>query len=129
MIVDLLAPPAVAGFSVSKIRGQGPAVDDPAALDLLTLVAWFGPAPVPLDLLSRVPHLLPERLAQTVRDLLALARCTQLLRRRAVAAVGAHSIQLHRVPAALLRARTSDSSTGSWAPTVVRILFETRPRR
>jgi hypothetical protein len=24
MIVDLLASPAVAGFSVSKIRGQGP---------------------------------------------------------------------------------------------------------
>jgi hypothetical protein len=26
MIVDLLASPAVAGFSVSKIRGQGPTI-------------------------------------------------------------------------------------------------------
>ena len=105
------------------------AVDNPAALDLITLVAWFGPAPVPLDLLSRVPHLLPERLAQAVEDLLALAQCTQLLHRRAVAAVGPHSIQLHRVPASLLRAQTSDNSTGSWASTVVRVLFANRPPR
>ena len=31
------------------------AVDDPAALDLLTLIAWCGPEPVPLDLLTDHP--------------------------------------------------------------------------
>ena len=42
------------------------AADDPAALDLLTLVAWCGPEPVPLTLLTDHPDQLPDRLAATV---------------------------------------------------------------
>jgi hypothetical protein len=37
------------------------AVDDPTALDLLTVVAWCGPEPVPLGLLTDHPDALPER--------------------------------------------------------------------
>ena len=59
------------------------AADDPAALDLLTLIAWCGPEPVPLALLTDHPDLLPDRLAATVSDPLALARCTRVLHRRA----------------------------------------------
>ena len=36
------------------------AADDPAALDLLTLVAWCGPEPVPLNLLTDHPDVLPD---------------------------------------------------------------------
>ena len=50
------------------------AADDPAALDLLTLVAWCGPEPVPLTLLTDHPDVLPEPLRPTAADPLALAR-------------------------------------------------------
>lgn len=92
---------------------------EPAALDLLTLLAWCAPEPVPLDLLTEEPDHLPDRLATAVADPLALARCTGLLHRRGVATVTPHGLTLHRVPAALLRARTRDDG---WAACVVLLL-------
>ena len=80
--------------------------DDPTALDLLTVVAWCGPEPVPLTLLTDHPDALPERLRPVATDPLVLARCTAILHRRGMATVSPHGIQLHRVPAALLRARS-----------------------
>ena len=73
---------------------------DPAALELLTLIAWCGPEPVPLTLLTDHPDPLPRRLAATARSPLAVARCMQILHRRAMATITPHSIQMHRVPAA-----------------------------
>ena len=100
------------------------AADDPAALDLLTLIAWLAPEPVPLTLLTDHPDVLPEPLVTVVADPLALARCTGVLHRRAMATVAAHSIELHRVPAALLRARSRSGGPdgGGWAAAVVRLL-------
>ena len=39
------------------------AADDPTALDLLTVVAWCGPEPVPLSLLTDHPDALPDAVA------------------------------------------------------------------
>jgi tetratricopeptide (TPR) repeat protein len=106
------------------------AADDPTALGLLTLVAWCGPEPVPLGLLTDHSHALPEKLQSIATDPLVLARCTAILHRRGVATVSPHGIQLHRIPAALLRARNqgSDGTSGAgWAATVVRLLDETVP--
>jgi tetratricopeptide (TPR) repeat protein len=106
------------------------AADDPTALDLLTLVAWCGPEPVPLSLLTDHPNALPGQLQQVATDPLVLARCTAILHRRGMATVSPHSIQLHRVPAALLRARSQKSdatATAGWAAAVVRLLDETLP--
>ena len=98
----------------------------PRALDLLTLVAWCGAEPVPLALLTEHVDALPERLAATVGDPLALVRCTTVLRRRAMATVSPHSILLHRVPAALLRARTRPAPA-RWPAAVVRLLRAAAP--
>ena len=106
------------------------AVDDPTALDLLTLVAWCGPEPVWLGLLTDHPDPLPERLRPLATDPLLLARCTAILRRRGMATVSPHNIQLHRVPAALLCARSQASEVpagAGWAATVVRLLDQTAP--
>jgi hypothetical protein len=98
--------------------------DNPAALQLLTLVAWLGPEPVPLTLITEHIARLPAQLAQTAADPLALADHMTLLRRRGMARVAPGSIELHRVPAALLRARTDhhDSDIGGWAAMVVQLL-------
>jgi hypothetical protein len=104
--------------------------DDPTALDLLTMVAWCAPEPVPLSLLTEHPAALPERLRPLATDTLVLARCTGVVHRRGMATVSPHGIQLHRVPAALLRARSqaSDvSAAAGWAAMVIRLLEEAAP--
>ena len=106
------------------------AADDPTALDLLTLVAWCGPEPVPLSLLTDHPDALPDQLRPIATDPLVLARCTAILHRRGMATVSPHGIQLHRIPAALLRARSQGSevtAAAGWAATVVRLLDQTAP--
>jgi tetratricopeptide (TPR) repeat protein len=105
------------------------AADDQIALDLLTLVAWCGPEPVPLTLLTDHPSTLPDGLSNTVNDPLALVRCTEFLHRRGMTTSAAHSVGLHRIPAALLRARTSESgpADGGWAAAVIRLLLKAFP--
>ena len=101
------------------------AADDPTALDLLTAVAWCGPEPVPLTVPTEHRDALPEQLRPIAADPLALARCTAILHRRGMARVSPHGIQLHRIPAALLRARSQGSrgtAAAGWAATVVRLL-------
>ena len=108
------------------------AADDPTALDLLTVVAWCGPEPVPLTLLTDHPDALPDQLRPIATDPLVLARCTAILHRRGMATVSPHGIQLHRIPAALLRARSQGSdgtAAAGWAATVVRLLDRGRTRR
>ena len=85
---ELLAHDGGGGYPVSvaaswAVAFDRLAADDPAALDLLTLVAWCGPEPVPLDLLTDHPDPLPDRLAADLSDPLALAGAPRLLHRRA----------------------------------------------
>jgi tetratricopeptide (TPR) repeat protein len=106
------------------------ALDEPTALDLLTMVAWCGPEPVPLTLLTEHPDALPDQSQPIATDPLVLARCTAILHRRGMATVSPHGIQLHRIPAALLRAR-SHGPDGTpaivWPATVVGLLEKAAP--
>ena len=99
------------------------AVDHPVALDLLTAVAWCAPEPVPLTLFTDASKALPEALRGLV-DPLALAQATALLQRRGMATLTPHTVHLHRVPGALLRARTRDElrDSGGWAAAIIRTL-------
>jgi Tetratricopeptide repeat/Domain of unknown function (DUF4062)/NB-ARC domain len=106
------------------------AADAPIALDLLTVVAWCGPEPVPLTLFTDHADALPDQLQPIATDPLTLARCTKMLNRRGMATVATHSIQLHRIPAALLRARSRGPTVKTkvgWAAIVVGLLDETAP--
>ncbi len=100
------------------------AEDDPASSDLLVLVSWLGPEPVPSTLLTGSPAVLPATVAALAADELEFARAVTLLRRRGLAAVTAHSIQVHRIPAALLRDRTRHDGPGAggWQAAPVRML-------
>jgi len=81
--------------------------DDPAAFDLLTLVAWLGPGPVPLRLLTGAGRALPARLVTMVADPLGLTSRLGVLRRRGMATVRPSNVELHRLAASLLRSRTA----------------------
>jgi hypothetical protein len=106
------------------------AADDPTALALLTMVAWCGPEPVPLSSLTGHPNVLPDPVRPIATDPLVLARCTAILHRRGVATVSPHFLQLHRVPTALLRARSQaseDAPAAGWAASVVGLLDQAAP--
>ncbi|MEU4517379.1 FxSxx-COOH system tetratricopeptide repeat protein, partial [Amycolatopsis sp. NPDC024027] len=98
--------------------------DHPTALRTLTLLAWLAPEPVPLTLLT---HQTGEARA-IAQDPLAFADLITALRSRGLAEVTTTTIQLHRVPAALLRARTRHDTTTdddpdtTWPVTAVRLL-------
>jgi Tetratricopeptide repeat/Domain of unknown function (DUF4062)/NB-ARC domain len=86
------------------------AVDEPAALDLLSLAAQLAPEPIPFTLFTAQPDGLPEPLAAVAGDPLAFAGLTRLIRRRALARVSADHLQLHRLVQAILRARSADEA-------------------
>jgi len=97
--------------------------DDPAALQLLSVAAWLGPEPVPLSLITGHPDQLPAALGAAARDPLVFTEVTGALRRRGMARMTPDSMQLHRLAAALLRARTrEDEDSGGWATIAVRLL-------
>jgi tetratricopeptide (TPR) repeat protein len=88
--------------------------------------------------ITQHPQQLPEPLAGTLSDPLATARLADTLRRCGLARVTPDSLQLHRIPAALLRARTTDQDPdrarrrklrprGGWAVTAVRLLRHAVP--
>jgi Tetratricopeptide repeat/Domain of unknown function (DUF4062) len=82
----------------------------PIALRLLTLLAWLAPDPVPLTLITGNPEILPRDLGELARDPLAMSRCIALLTQRGLVTQTTAGLLLHRVPAALLRARTRSSA-------------------
>jgi hypothetical protein len=125
---DVLNRGGGGGYPVSLTASWAVAVDrlasdDPVALQLLSVAAWLGPEPVPLSLITSHPDRLPNALGSAARDPLLFAEVTGVLRRRGMARMAPDSLQLHRVPAALLRARTrQDPDSGGWAVIAVRLL-------
>ena len=112
-VADVLAQAAPVSYLASlaasyQLAFDQLAVQEPAALELLTLAAYLAPEPIPFTLFTAHPDRLLDRLAAAVGDPLAFAGLTRLLRRRALARVGASSLQLHRLVQAILRSRTPD---------------------
>ncbi|MGW6929650.1 FxSxx-COOH system tetratricopeptide repeat protein [Lentzea sp. NPDC054927] len=109
------------------------AASDPAGLQLLNLMAWLAPEPVPLTLITDHPDLLPEPLATVAADPLAVASTLHGLKRRALARVEPGSVLLHRIPATLLRDAVRDSWSvpapdAGWSAVAVRLLNKVVPR-
>jgi hypothetical protein len=124
--LDDTEPSVAASWAVAFDRL---AADDPAALQLLTLVAWLAPGPVPLTVFTEQPHLLPSPLSEAAADPLRLADRLATLRRRGMARTTPEAIALHRVPARLLYARTAHElvESGGWAAITVRLLATVVP--
>ena len=98
---------------------------DPAALQLLTLMAWLAPEPVPLSLITDHPDVLPEPLATVAADPLSITDTVRGLRHRALVRVDTDTLLLHRIPAALLR--TPGRPEHNWAATAFLLLDHNAP--
>ena len=103
---------------------------DPAALQLLTLMAWLAPEPVPLSLITDHADVLPEPLATVAADPLAITDTVWGLRHRALVRVDTDTLLLHRIPAALLRTDVDQVPGGpehEWAATALLLLARNAP--
>ncbi|MFC5056846.1 tetratricopeptide repeat protein [Saccharothrix xinjiangensis] len=88
------------------------AKQNPAAVHLLDLLAWMAPEPVPLDLFTTHPDLLPEPLAQAVADPVGFAETVGALAEWFLARRTGDEITIaHRLIQQSLRARTTAVST------------------
>ena len=106
-------------IAVDRLRA-----DDPAALALLTVLAWLGPDPVPRRLFTGHWDELPAPLSDAARDPSRFAERLATLRRRGLARVTPHGVWLHRVPASMLVSRTGrEGNNGTdWPAVAVRLL-------
>ncbi|MCY1136832.1 FxSxx-COOH system tetratricopeptide repeat protein [Actinoplanes sp. Pm04-4] len=96
---------------------------NPAALQLLTMLAWLAPDPVPRTLFTDHADTLPGPLSDTARRPLAFAEAAGLLTRFSLARVTPDTLQLHRLMAALLRERATDQNPGhDWRFRTARLL-------
>lgn len=100
--------PVAAAWSVSVGR-----LNDqmPEAMDLLRRCAYFGPEPIPLDLLSRGRFVLGPPLRDTFRDPLLVGRAFRELGRYALGRIDNHrkTLQVHRLIQAVIRNDVPDS--------------------
>ncbi len=95
------------------------ASEEPAGLDLLVLAAQLAPEPIPFTLFTAHCDRLPEPLATAAADPLRFVGLTRLLRRRALARIGADTVQLHRLVQAILRSRAGSGPDGNKKDRVV----------
>ena len=105
---ELLTQDAPTTYPVSLAASTQIALDrlaaqSPAALVLLTLVAYLGPEPIPLTLFSAHPAHMPDSLATVAGDPLAFTELIRLLRQYGLARVAPGTLELHRLLAAILR--------------------------
>jgi tetratricopeptide (TPR) repeat protein len=110
-------------WSLSLDRVQAEA---PAAEALLNLCAFFAPD-IPRGLLREHPQLLPEELAEAVRDPLVYNRMLAVLGRYSLATVTPTAVGVHRLVQAVLQARLGEDGERRWAEIAVGLLREIFP--
>ncbi len=101
------------------------AAADPAAGQLLYLCAWLGPEPIPGDLFTARPDLLPEALTDIARKPVAFARTLAQLGRYGLARLSDTGPILHRLTQAVLR--DTDPHPDTHRDTVEHLLAAARP--
>ncbi|MEV5413736.1 FxSxx-COOH system tetratricopeptide repeat protein [Thermopolyspora sp. NPDC052614] len=100
--LDYPVPVAAAwSMSVARLREQMP-----HAMELLYRCAYFGPEPIPLDLILLGRHVLgPSPLRDTIKDPYRMSEAVRELGRYALARIDNHrrTLQMHRIIQTLIR--------------------------
>jgi Tetratricopeptide repeat len=127
---ELLAQGVPATYPVSLAASVQVAVDrlaaqSPPALQLLTLVAYLAPEPVPLALLTAHSAELPEPLATVAGDPLGFTTLMRLVRQHGLGRVEPATLVLHRLLAAILRDQPHQHQ--DWPTRAVRLLCAALP--
>jgi hypothetical protein len=102
--------------------------DEPSAVALLTLAAFLAPEDLPLPLLITHHDELPELLATTATDPLALADAVAALRRYSLVRVVADGLFVHRLLQTVVRSALGVEAERAWAASAIRLLHASFPR-
>jgi len=92
------------------------------AADLLNLCAFLAPDEIPLEMLGEGAEHIPEPLASTASDRLAMNRAIRVLRRYSLIDVSDESLSVHRLVQAVVRDRLGEYEGTRWAETAVHFL-------
>jgi hypothetical protein len=86
----------------------------PEALNLLRCLSFFGPQPIPRDILRRSSRLAETEVGDLVTDPILLARAIRQLGRYALLTIDGRMIQVHRLIQALIRDELTSSEQGKY---------------
>jgi tetratricopeptide (TPR) repeat protein len=113
-------------LSVSQLRQE-----NPDAVELLNLLAFFGSDPIPRDVLSTSRGELEQPLSDILKDPLRFSRAVGALGRYALVQVDRsnQTLQVHRLVQALLREDSSESDRRRLRGSVQRLLAAATPDR
>jgi len=97
------------------------------AADLLNLCAFLAPDDIHIEMLGEGADHIPEPLASTASDRLAMNRAIRALRRYSLIDVSDESLSVHRLVQAVVRDRLGEDGEKRWAETAVRLLSAVFP--
>ena len=96
--------------------------ENPAAGDLLNLLAFLAPDAIPRSLLEEGAKLLPEPLSSCVRNSGRLDDCIALLNRYSLISAADNLISIHRLVQAVVQDRLSPEDQKKWAESALRMV-------
>ena len=99
-----------------------------AAADLLRLCAFLAPDDIPLEMLRDGAEHLPESLAATIADKLALNKAIAALRRYSLIEKKDDNLSIHRLVQAVTRDRLAQDEQMKWAEAAVGVVNDAFPR-
>ena len=104
--------PVAAAWHLAVARLQS---EMPFALELLRRCAFFGPGPIPRDVLQRGGHVLGPPLRQGLNDPIIISRAMRELGRYALARIdsGRRTVEVHRLVQKLLRDELAEADAAA----------------
>lgn len=101
--------------------------DSPAGAELLTLLAFFAPDNIPLDLIRTGERVYTGALAISSRDDLELRSAIRTLRRHSLVVADDELVSVHRVLQSVTRRSLSDTQRRDWAHTAILVVHAGLP--
>jgi tetratricopeptide (TPR) repeat protein len=98
--------------------------ENPAAGDLLSLLAFLAPDAIPRDLLEKGAGLLPEPLSSCVQNSGQLDDCIALLNRYSLIGAADNLFSIHRLVQAVVQDRLSPEDQRIWAEFALRMVHD-----
>ena len=109
-------------ISLERLNGQSP-----AAVQLLTICAYFASEPIPLDLFTTHPNLMSEPLSSAATDPLSFTDTVAAIVDYSLAKRTTGGLQIHRLIQATIRARYHFQLTGDPLPVALGLLQADAP--
>ena len=110
-------------MSVDALKGQRP-----QALELLRCCAFFGPEPIPRDVLRRGAQETGTPVAQLISNTIEMSRASRELARYALVTLDGNAIKVHRLIQALLRDELTEEQRAGYRHEAHLILAAAAPQ-